>query len=169
MLFSNSHFAIMNWHYTINFHQFCHFCYKKELITNHTINCIHKLRWLQEYFHFTHRLFVDDTNGRNSVAGGFCLSKVAQILICSPFVIFHEVLTVPIWIILSHCNSYNHYNWMLGWWTTGSKVKFRVMPPTTKNIIRGLSKKKPNLLNRAPTSQHRWLATVALCSGDLKL
>jgi hypothetical protein len=35
--------------------------------------------------------------------------------------------------------------------------------------MHGLSKKKPNLLNRAPTSQHRRLATVALCSGDLKL
>jgi hypothetical protein len=37
------------------------------------------------------------------------------------------------------------------------------------NDIRDLSKKKPNLLNRAPTSQRWWLATVELCSGDLKL
>jgi hypothetical protein len=28
-------------------------------------------------------------------------------------------------------------------------------------------KKKPNLLNGAPMSQHKWLATVALFSGDL--
>jgi hypothetical protein len=39
----------------------------------------------------------------------------------------------------------------------------------SRGHVRGLSKKKPNLLNREPASQHRWLATVALCSGDLKL
>jgi hypothetical protein len=40
---------------------------------------------------------------------------------------------------------------------------------STSGKIRSQSKKKPNILNSAPVSQRRTLATVLLYSGDFKL